>query len=126
VLDKITKDAILNLRNQENLKLKNTIGKIGEKAMELIKVRRHHQITLPANLRRKFRIAEGDYLKVEDKKEGILIKPVKVMDSDQAYFHTKEWQAGEAEADEDIAAGNTVGPFENIEDALDALKTAKI
>lgn len=94
--------------------------------MELIKVRRHHQITLPANLRRKFHISEGDYVKVEDREGGILIKPVKVMDSDQAYFHTKTWQEGETEADNDIAEGNTVGPFARITDALEALKTAKI
>jgi phosphoglycolate phosphatase-like HAD superfamily hydrolase len=44
---------------------------------------------------------------------------------EQAYFHTKEWQDAEAEADREIASGKTVGPFDNINDALNALKKAK-
>ena len=94
--------------------------------MELIKVRRHHQITLPAHLRKKFNISEGDYMEIADRDGGILIKPVKVISPDQAYFYTKEWQEGEAEADKDIAEGSTEGPFEKIGDALGALKSAKI
>jgi len=94
--------------------------------MELIKVRRHHQITLPANLRKKFNITEGDYLEIQDKDGGILIKPVKVISPDQSSFYTKEWQEAESEADRDIAEGKTVGPLDNIEDTLGALKTTKI
>ena len=93
--------------------------------MDLVKVRRHFQITLPGSLRKKFNINEGDYMEVEDKKEGILIKPVRVIPSDQEYFYTKEWQKGEAEADRDIERGDVVGPFDNIKDALKALKKAK-
>jgi len=36
---------------------------------------------------------------------------------DQAYFWTKEWQAGELEADEDIAAGR-VAAFDTMEDLI--------
>lgn len=35
---------------------------------------------------------------------------------DQAYFHTKEWQQGEKEADKDIAEGRVAGPFESVDD----------
>jgi len=38
-------------------------------------------------------------------------------DPDQAYFWTKEWQAGEREADEDIAAGR-VETFDTMDDLL--------
>jgi len=86
--------------------------------MDLIKVKRHYQLTLPAELRKKFNITEGDYMRVEDKDEGILIKPVKVIDPDQEYFHTKEWQKGEAEADADIAAGRITGPFESVDELI--------
>lgn len=44
---------------------------------------------------------------------------------EDAWFYTLEWQAGEAEADRDLAEGRVVGPFDNIEDALKALKTTK-
>lgn len=91
--------------------------------MNLIKVKRHYQLTLPVELRKKFKIAEGDYVRVEDREEGILIKPVKVIDPDQEYFHTKEWQAGEAEADRDIAAGRVSGPYNSVEELIEDLES---
>lgn len=93
--------------------------------MSLVKVRRNHQITLPHDLRVKLHIAEGDYVEVEEKKGLIVLRPVKVVPSDQAYFHTRQWQAGEAEADQDIAKGRLVGPFDNAKDALKALKKSR-
>ena len=35
---------------------------------------------------------------------------------DQTYFHTKEWQKGEKEADKDVAEGRAAGPFESVDD----------
>ena len=93
--------------------------------MSLVKVKKHSQITIPNDIRRKFRIAEGDYLEIEEHNNELVLKPVKLVHLDEAYFHTKEWQQGEKQADKDIAEGNTVGPFGNIKDALKALKTAK-
>lgn len=97
-----------------------------EKTMPLVKVKRNYQITIPNNMLKSFNIVEGDYMEVEKKNDEIILKPVKVVHSDQAYFHTKEWQKGEAEADKDITEGNLLGPFKNLKDSLKALKTAKI
>jgi len=47
-------------------------------------------------------------------------------ESQDEWFWTEEWQKGERDADEDIAEGDVIGPFDNIDDALHALKTAKI
>ena len=91
--------------------------------MDLVKVRRHYQITLPSVLRKKFNITEGDYLKIEDQDEGIVIKPVRVIHPDQEYFYTKEWQEEEAEADKDIAEGRLVGPFETVDDFIKDLES---
>ena len=98
----------------------------GESEMSLVKVKENFQITIPAKIRKRFKISVGDYIEAEDSREGIILKPVKVIRSNQAWFYTDEWQKGEGEADEAIAKGEVVGPFENIKDALKALKKAKL
>lgn len=97
-----------------------------EKTMLLVKVKRNYQITIPNNMLKSFNIAEGDYLEVEKKNDEIILKPVKVVYPDQAYFYSKEWQQGEADADKDIVEGNVLGPFKSLKAGLKALKTAKI
>jgi AbrB family looped-hinge helix DNA binding protein len=94
--------------------------------MALVKVKHNFQITLPSGLRKKCHIAEGDYVDVDVHEGGLFIKPVKMIDADQAYFWTRQWRKEEAEADRDIAEGRMVGPFDNIADALKALKDVKI
>jgi len=94
--------------------------------MPIVKVKENFQVTLPVSIRKKYKIAVGDYVEAEDAKEGIMIKPVKLVRSDQSWFHTEEWQKGEREADEAIAKGEVAGPFENIKDALKALKKTKL
>ena len=94
--------------------------------MELMKIRKNYQLTIPRNLRNKFNLLEGDYVEVDTRNEFIVLRPVKVIQPDKEYFFTKEWQKKEAEADEDIRKGDVFGPFENAADAVKALKTAKI
>ena len=94
--------------------------------MELVKVKRNYQITIPQNLRKLIRLAEGDYVQMEIKDGALVLKPVKVIHPDQEYFFTKEWQEKEAAADQDLAQAKVVGPFENVKDALKALKTTKV
>ncbi len=53
-------------------------------AMVLLKLKRYAQITIPAELRKQFNLEEGDYLEAEAVKDGILLKPVTVMDQQQA------------------------------------------
>ncbi len=94
--------------------------------MPLVKVKENFQITLPTSIRKRWRIAVGDYVEAEDAKEGVILKPVKVIRPDQAWFYTEEWQKDEREADEAIVKGEVVGPFENIQDALKALKKSTL
>jgi len=104
----------------------NKYLKIKEPDMALMKIRKNYQITIPRNLRNRFNLAEGDYVEVETRNGTIVLKPVKVIQPDQEYFYTNEWQKKEAEVDEEIRRGDVVGPFDNAKDALKALKTAKI
>jgi len=48
-----------------------------------------------------------------------------VVPTDEAYFHTKEWQEGEAQADKDRKKGDVLGPFDNLKNGLKALKPPK-
>lgn len=94
--------------------------------MQTIQVLRNGQITLPAQIRHILGLEYGDYLEPEIRNKSIILKPKKLIDLDQAWFWTQAWQKGEKEADEDIKKGRVYGPFDNIDDALKTLKTAKI
>jgi AbrB family looped-hinge helix DNA binding protein len=48
--------------------------------MALLKLQRFFQLTLPAELRKQFHLAEGDYLEAEAVEQGILLKPVRVVE----------------------------------------------
>src|SRR5437870_13709803 len=80
------------------------------------------QVTLPEEIRAAAHLEEGDLLEAEITDEGILLRPQKVIDATQAWFWTPEWQAGEREADADLAAGRgeTFGSGEEFLKALRA------
>lgn len=79
------------------------------------------QLTLPEEIRAAARLEEGDLLEAEITSEGILLRPQKIIDATQAWYWTPEWQAGEREADADLAAGR-VETFASGEDLIRALK----
>jgi AbrB family looped-hinge helix DNA binding protein len=53
-------------------------------SMALVRVKRAGQVTLPADLRKQFHLEEGDYLEAEAVENGILFRPVSVVDRQQA------------------------------------------
>jgi antitoxin PrlF len=73
----------------------------------LVKLRSKGQITLPDEIRRAVRLAEGDYLAVSLRDDTIVLEPKAVVDASQAWFWQRDWQAGEREASADIDAGRT-------------------
>lgn len=79
------------------------------------------QLTLPEEIRAAAHLEEGDLLEAEITPEGILLRPQKVIDATQAWYWTPEWQAGEREADADLAAGR-VETFDSGEEFLEALR----
>jgi antitoxin PrlF len=77
---------------------------------------------LPEEIRTAAHLEEGDLLDAEITEDGILLRPRKIIDATQAWFWTPTWQAGEREADADIAAGR-VEPFESGDALVAGLKS---
>ena len=72
----------------------------------IVKVQKNKNITLPTWLIRLFHVGVGDFIRIEKTKNGVLLKPAKLVDPTQAYFWTKEWQEGEREVDGEIRKGH--------------------
>jgi len=85
------------------------------------KVTRHGQITLPASVRKELGVEEGDLVEIEIIDEKAVLIPKKLVDKNQAYFWTKEWQEAEKEASEDIKAGR-VKTFDSAEELIKDLR----
>jgi AbrB family looped-hinge helix DNA binding protein len=84
------------------------------------KVTRHGQVTLPASIRKKLGIKEGDLIEVRVQDDMAVLLPKKLIDSSQAYFWTKQWQEAEKEANEDIKAGR-VKTFSRVKELFEDL-----
>jgi bifunctional DNA-binding transcriptional regulator/antitoxin component of YhaV-PrlF toxin-antitoxin module len=80
-------------------------------------------IALPADLRRRLHLDEpGAQVQLIEHEDGrIELQAVLPIPADQAWFWTERWQAGEREADEDIAAGR-VTTFDNVDDFIAHLR----
>ncbi len=85
------------------------------------KVTRHGQITLPAPVRRKLGIEEGDFVEIRVVNDAAILMPKRLVDKSQAYFWTRKWQEEEKEASEDIRKGR-VKRFESVEDLIKELE----
>ena len=84
--------------------------------MTLSKITRNHQVSIPKAIRDRLSLHEGDYVEIEERDGEIVMIPKKLIDADQAWFWTPEWQAGEREVEEDLRAGRTTGPFKTVEE----------
>ena len=89
---------------------------------ETVKVMRRGQITLPSSLRKAAQIQDGDYLRfvVEDGAISVVVQ--KLVDRDQAYFWTREWQEGEREADEDTRMGR-LKTYDSVDELVAELRS---
>ncbi len=85
--------------------------------MEWVQVRKKFQITLPKSVREDLRLHEGDLLALQVRDGELVLRPQKLIDRDQAWYWSPEWQAAERQADEDIRAGRTVR-FDTADEAI--------
>ena len=75
---------------------------------ERASLRRAFQLTLPTGVREALHVKEGDELVFDITDAGtVILRGMSMIPSDQRWFWTEEWQAGEREASADIAAGRT-------------------
>lgn len=88
---------------------------------EVAKVLRNFQITVPKKLREKFRLKEGEMVRMEERPEGILVCPLEMVDRSQTWFWSKEWQKGEKEVDAEIRRGK-LKRFATVDSFLKDLK----
>jgi antitoxin PrlF len=71
-------------------------------------LRHKRQITLPVEISDELHVREGDAVEFTVAEPGVVaMRGMRMIPVDQAWFWTEEWQAGERQADEDIAAGRT-------------------
>ncbi len=91
-------------------------------AQSIVKIQKNKNITLPMWLIEQFRVSAGDFVRLEETKNGVLMKPAKLVDPSQAYFWTQEWQAGEREAEEDIRRGR-VKRFKRVRSLMKELRS---
>ena len=68
--------------------------------MVLSKVTRNFQITIPADIRKKLHIHVGSLLGFCMEKNAIILRPQALIDEEQAWFWSKEWQKGEKKVDQ--------------------------
>jgi AbrB family looped-hinge helix DNA binding protein len=70
------------------------------------KVRPKAQLTLPEEVRTALHIGEGDEVEFAVHDDGtVTVRGFISIPTDQAWFFTPDWLAGEREADEQIASG---------------------
>src|SRR5918998_3303983 len=90
--------------------------------MALLKLRHKAQITLPADLRRHFHLKEGDYLEAEAVENGILLKPVSVVERENAWREIREAMA----TVQDTAPDSSQSPQEHEEEIARLVKESRL
>ena len=92
---------------------------------QLVKVTRGGQITIPADMRRQAGIEIGDYVEVRLEEGHLTLLPKQLIDKDQTWFWTEEWQAAEREAEDDLRAGQ-VKEFDTLDELIADLDADKV
>ena len=70
-------------------------------------LRKKHILTIPRELVDRMRLEEGDEFIVTEENGRIVLTPALSIPADQAWFWTPTWQTRIAEAEADLAQGNS-------------------
>ena len=83
--------------------------------MSLSKVTRNYQVTIPSDIRHALHIRVGSLVDFVIEKKQVILKPKALVDDDQSWFWSKEWQEGEKEADQARKKKDFIS-FKNVEE----------
>ncbi|TGE38157.1 AbrB/MazE/SpoVT family DNA-binding domain-containing protein [Desulfosporosinus fructosivorans] len=84
-------------------------------------VQKRNLISLPRDIREQLNINEGDVLDIRMENNKIIIEPMKLVPSSQAYFWSDKVQNDMLEAKNDVDSGN-VREFNSVNQFLDGIK----
>jgi AbrB family looped-hinge helix DNA binding protein len=84
-------------------------------------VQKRNLISLPREIREHLNINEGDVLDIRMENNKIIIEPMKLVPSSQAYFWSDKVQSDMLEAKNDVDSGN-VREFNSVNEFLDGIK----
>ena len=84
-------------------------------------VQKRNLISLPRDIREQMNIHEGDVLDIRMDHNKIIIEPMKLVPSSQAYFWSDKVQNDMLEAKKDVDSGN-VREFKTISEFLDGIE----
>jgi len=93
--------------------------------MSTVKISPNGQIRIPKEVMERLRISSGDYLDFEFVDDKLIVKAKKLIDADQAWFWTKEWQEAERKAEEDIKKGRVSKAFSSAAEGISYLRKRK-
>ena len=82
-----------------------------------MKIGPKHQVVIPADVFRRFKLEPGEVMQVETSDKGIIFIPVKLIPKDELWYWSKEWQKKEQAADKAIEEGR-VKEFDQVEDLI--------
>ena len=90
--------------------------------MPIVKVSPGGQVRVPKEVMERLSISTGDYLDFEFVEGNLVVKAKKLIDADQAWFWSKEWQEAEKAAEKDIKEGRVSRTFSTAEEGITYLR----
>lgn len=83
--------------------------------MTIVRIGPKNQVTLSADVMKKLRLKQGDFLEIQATEDGVQLVPQRLIPRDQAWYWTKEWQEMEREAS---ASGDVSPVFDSADEAI--------
>lgn len=84
---------------------------------KVVKLTTNQTVRIPTALVKALRLKNGTDFMIRAEEENIVLTPMVKIPKSQAYFWTKEWQAAERRADEDIKHSR-VKTFNSMKDLI--------
>ena len=95
-------------------------------AAPTVKIGSRRDVALPEELLRTLRFRRGTKLQVSVSGDALVLSRAEISTSKRLSAADARWAKMEREADEDIARGNILGPFDTVEEAFAALRSAEV